>query len=59
MSPVPSDRYDEAIFANGIIKKVQGKNGRGGGNHPPPGRPRVKVKLTVVRPSSFVVVYMI
>ena len=38
--PIPSNRYDEAIFAIGIIKKVTGEKRQGGGIHPP-GRPRV------------------
>jgi hypothetical protein len=40
VSPIPSNRYDEAIFAIGIIKKVTGEKRQGGGIHPP-GRPRV------------------
>ena len=40
MSPIPSNRYAEAIFAIGIIKKLQGKNARGFASTPP-GRPRV------------------
>ena len=40
MSPIPSNRYHEAIFAVGIIKKVTGEKRQGGGTHPP-GRPRV------------------
>ena len=42
VSPIPSIRYDEAIFAVGIIKKVTGEKRQGGGTHPP-GRPRVNV----------------
>ena len=38
---IPSNRYDEAIFAVGIIKKVTGEKRQGGGTHRP-GRPRVK-----------------
>ena len=41
VSPIPSNRYDEAIFAIGIIKKVTGEKRHGGGTHPPR-RPRVK-----------------
>ena len=40
VSPIPSNRYYEAIFAVGIIKKVTGEKRQGGGT--PPGRPRVK-----------------
>ena len=40
VSLIPSIRYDEAIFAVGIIKKVTGEKRQGGGTHPP-GRPRV------------------
>ena len=29
MSPIPSNRYDEAIFAIGIIKKVTGEKRQG------------------------------
>ena len=44
MSPIPSNRYDEAIFAVGIIKKVTGEKRQGGGVVPtPPGRPRASV----------------
>ena len=39
MSPIPSNRYDEAIFAIGIVKKVIVEKRQGGGT---PGRPRVK-----------------
>ena len=35
MSPIPSNRYYEAIFAIGIIKKVTGEKCQGGGIHPP------------------------
>ena len=48
MSPIPSNRYDEAIFAIGIIKKVTGEKRQGGGtlvSTPLPGRPRVKKRL--------------
>ena len=38
MSPIPSNRYDEAISAIGIIKKVTEEKRQGGGIHPP-GRP--------------------
>ena len=36
VSPIPSNRYDEAISAVGIIKKVTGEKRQGGGTHPPP-----------------------
>ena len=36
VSPIPSNRYAEAIFAIGIIKKVTGEKRQGGGTHPPP-----------------------
>ena len=43
VSPIPSNRYAEAIFAIGIIKKVTGEKHYGGGvASTPPGRPRVK-----------------
>ena len=42
MSPIPSNRYAEAIFAIGIVKKLQGKNARGVAPTPP-GRPRVNI----------------
>ena len=51
MSPIPSIRYDEAIFAVGIIKKVTGEKRQGGGGTPPPGRPRANIGI-VVRPFS-------
>ena len=35
VSPIPSNRYHEAIFAIGIIKKVTGKNARGVATTPP------------------------
>ena len=34
VSPIPSNRYNEANFAHGIIKKVTGKNAKEGGTHP-------------------------
>ena len=37
MSPIPSNRYDEAIFAIGIIKKVTGEKRQGVVSTPPPG----------------------
>ena len=43
MSPIPSNRYAEAIFAIGIIKKVTGGKTLGGCINPPPGRPRVNL----------------
>ena len=42
MSPFPSNRYDEAIFAIGIIKNVTGEK-RQGVVSTPPGRPRVRI----------------
>ena len=43
VSSIPSNRYTEAIFPVGIIKKVIGeKRQGGGGTHPPPSSPRVK-----------------
>ena len=39
MSPIPSNRYDEAIFAIGIVKKVTGEKRQGVVSTP--GRPRV------------------
>ena len=45
VSPIPSNRYAEAIFAIGIIKKVTGEKRQGGGIHPP-GRPRVKESIS-------------
>ena len=48
MSPIPSNRYDEASFAIGIIKNVTGEKTPGGrGWYPPPGRPRVKYTIVV------------
>ena len=42
VSPILSIRYNEAIFAVGIIKKVTGEKRQGGWYPPPPpGRPRV------------------
>ena len=40
MSSIPNNRYDEAIFAIGIIKKVTGEK-RQGVVPTSPGRPRV------------------
>ena len=40
MSSIPSNKYDEAIFAIRIIKKVTVGKTPGVGTHPP-GRPRV------------------
>ena len=34
VSPIPSNRYYEAIFAIEIIKKVTGEKRQGGGTHP-------------------------
>ena len=48
MSPIPSIRYHEAIFAVGIIKKVTGEKRQGGVVPTPPGRPRVKLGLGLV-----------
>ena len=36
VSPILSNRYDEAISAVGIIKKVTGEKRQGGGTPPPP-----------------------
>ena len=35
VSPIPSNRYDEAIFVIGIIKNVTGEKRQGGGIHHP------------------------
>ena len=43
VSSIPSNRYDEAIFAIGIIKKVTGEKRQGGGTHPPGLTLRVKL----------------
>ena len=42
VSPIPSNRYYETIFAVGIIKKVTGEKRQG---VVPPGRPRVNIIL--------------
>ena len=42
MSSIPSNRYTEAIFPVGIIKKVIGEKRQGGWYPPPPSSPRVK-----------------
>ena len=42
VSPISSNRYAEAIFVIGIIKKVTGEKHQGGVVSTPPGRPRVK-----------------
>ena len=47
VSPIPSNRYYEAIFAVGIIKKVTGEKRQGGGTHPP-GRPRVNLQCDMI-----------
>ena len=44
VSPIPSNRYAEAIFAIGITKKVTGEKNARGVASTPPGRPRVKMR---------------